>query len=102
MSFLLGSGVSVQSGIPTGRQLVWEFKKEIYCRETRTHRDLFSDLSLKTIKKNFNHILIVREIIPNCMILKSIRLILKDVTQMREIENYLSRILLRTRNHHWG
>lgn len=47
MSFLLGSGVSVQSGIPTGQQLVWEFKREIYCRETRTHKDVFSDLSLQ-------------------------------------------------------
>jgi hypothetical protein len=47
MSFLVGSGISVQSGIPTGGQLVWEFKREIFCRETRTHRDSFSDLSLQ-------------------------------------------------------
>lgn len=47
MSFLVGSGASVQAGIPTGRQLVWQFKKEIYCRETRTHRDSFGDLSLQ-------------------------------------------------------
>lgn len=47
MSFLLGSGISVQSGIPTGEQLIWEFKREIYCRETRTHKDMFADLSLE-------------------------------------------------------
>jgi len=47
MSFLVGSGISVQSGIPTGGQLVWEFKREIFCRETRTLRDSFSDLSLQ-------------------------------------------------------
>jgi len=47
MSFLAGSGISAQSGIPTGEQLVWEFKREIFCRETRTHRSLLSDVSLK-------------------------------------------------------
>lgn len=50
MSFLVGSGLSVQSGIPTGEQLVWEFKREIYCRETRTHKCLFSDLSSNEIR----------------------------------------------------
>lgn len=51
MSFLIGSGVSVQSGIPTGGQLVWEFKREIFCRETGTHKEAFSDLSLQRNQK---------------------------------------------------
>jgi hypothetical protein len=44
MSFFLGSGSSVQAGIPTGSALVWEFKKEIYCSVTKTSLEKFRDL----------------------------------------------------------
>lgn len=39
MDFFFGSGTSIQSGIPTGSGLVWDFKKEIYCSETGTSRE---------------------------------------------------------------
>jgi NAD-dependent SIR2 family protein deacetylase len=44
MAFFLGSGASIQAGIPTGSNLVWEFKKEIYCSETGTSLERFKDL----------------------------------------------------------
>ncbi|MDR1895223.1 MAG: SIR2 family protein [Prevotellaceae bacterium] len=44
MAFFLGSGSSIQAGIPTGSNLVWEFKKEIYCSETKTSPEKFKDL----------------------------------------------------------
>ena len=44
LDFFLGSGASIQSGIPTGQNLIWEFKKELYCSENDASRDLFKDL----------------------------------------------------------
>jgi hypothetical protein len=44
LSFFLGSGASVQAGIPSGSSLVWEFKKEIYCSITGTSQERFRDL----------------------------------------------------------
>jgi len=41
---LMGAGTSIQAGIPTGNNLIWEFKKEIYCSETNTHPERFKDL----------------------------------------------------------
>jgi len=56
MSFFLGSGASVQAGIPSGSSLVWEFKKEIYCSVTGTSQEKFRDLqseSNQTLLQNF-------------------------------------------------
>lgn len=44
MSFLLGAGCSVQAGIPSGAALIWEFKRELYCRENRVNIERFKDL----------------------------------------------------------
>ncbi|MDR0604750.1 MAG: SIR2 family protein [Bacteroidales bacterium] len=44
MAFFLGSGASIQAGIPTGFSFVWEFKKEIYCSKTGTSLERFKDL----------------------------------------------------------
>ena len=51
MSFFLGSGTSVQAGIPSGAALVWEFKKEIYCTETETSHEKFRDLQSESNRK---------------------------------------------------
>jgi len=52
IDFFLGSGASVQAGIPTGTGLVWEFKREIYCTENEVLLDTFKDLqSEKTQNK---------------------------------------------------
>lgn len=42
--FFLGAGASIQAGIPTGQDLIWVFKREIYCSETGTSREYFKDL----------------------------------------------------------
>ena len=44
IDFFLGSGASLLAGIPSGQNLVWEFKKEIYCSENNVSRELFKDL----------------------------------------------------------
>lgn len=44
----LGSGASVSSGIPTGRELIWHFKREIFCTDKGVHIDKFRDLQVET------------------------------------------------------
>ena len=44
IDFFLGAGASLSAGIPSGQNLVWEFKKEIYCSENNVSRELFKDL----------------------------------------------------------
>lgn len=41
----LGSGASFSSGIATGGDLVWYFKREIYCTENEVHHEKFKDLN---------------------------------------------------------
>lgn len=50
VDFFLGSGTSIQAGIPTGSGLVWHFKREIYCTETDTSREHFKDLQSNRVK----------------------------------------------------
>ena len=41
----LGAGASVSSGIKTGEQLVWEFKKEIFCEKNEISPNKYIELS---------------------------------------------------------
>lgn len=51
VSFLLGAGASVSSGIYSGGQMVWDFKRSIYCAEKNLKRQLYSDLSKKHLQE---------------------------------------------------
>lgn len=42
--FFLGSGASVQAGIPTGYSMTWAFKRDIYCTENRINPSAMKDL----------------------------------------------------------
>lgn len=42
--FFLGSGASVQAGIPTGYSMTWAFKRDIYCTETGVNPGAMKDL----------------------------------------------------------
>lgn len=44
IDFFLGAGASISSGIPTGGDLVWYFKRELYCTENGISHDRFKDL----------------------------------------------------------
>lgn len=46
IDFFLGAGASAQSGIPTGGELVWNFKRKIYCTENNISDKLYQDLKL--------------------------------------------------------
>ncbi len=51
IDFFLGSGASIQSGIPTGGNLVWYFKRELYCVENNISNELYKDLKLPSTQK---------------------------------------------------
>ena len=50
MSVLLGAGASISSGIMSGGQMVWDFKRKIYCYENRVPETLFSDMSKESVQ----------------------------------------------------
>ena len=50
MDFFLGAGASVNSGIPSGGDLVWYFKRLIYCNENRVSVEKYKDLYLPSTR----------------------------------------------------
>lgn len=51
MSFLLGAGASVSSNIPSGGQMVWDFKRMLYCTDNNIRTSLYGDLSKENVQK---------------------------------------------------
>ena len=74
MSFLLGAGASVSSNIPSGGQMVWDFKRTLYCTANKIRTSLYGDLSKE---------------IRNCGQQKNIRFILKNVIHQEVIESII-------------
>ncbi len=51
VSFLLGAGASISSGILSGGQMVWDFKRRIFCAEKNLKPQLYSDLSKEQLQE---------------------------------------------------
>lgn len=51
VDFFLGAGASIASGIPTGADLIWEFKRLIYCSECGVSTEKYKDLALPSTRK---------------------------------------------------
>ena len=51
ISMLLGAGASISSGIMSGGQMVWDFKRKIYCIENRVSEATFPDMSKETAQR---------------------------------------------------
>lgn len=51
MSFLLGAGASVSSNIPSGGQMVWDFKRNLYCAARNIRTNIYGDLSKESVQK---------------------------------------------------
>lgn len=51
IDLFLGAGASFSSGIATGGDLVWYFKREIYCTENEISQEKFKDLRSTTNRK---------------------------------------------------
>jgi NAD-dependent SIR2 family protein deacetylase len=45
IAWFFGAGTSVSAGMPTANDLVWEFKRRIYCSEQGYHLSFFNNLS---------------------------------------------------------
>lgn len=69
-AFFLGSGTSVQSGIPTGGQLVWEFKRRIYCNHYKIPIEKFSDLESDENRRIIQEFLVAQKVVPSEMSLE--------------------------------
>lgn len=50
LMWLLGAGASASSGIPTAREMLWEFKQALYVSQRRISLKLVEDLSNPTIR----------------------------------------------------
>ena len=50
IDFFLGAGASVSSGIPSGGDLVWYFKRLIYCNENSVSTEKYKDLYLRSTR----------------------------------------------------
>lgn len=55
LSFLFGAGTSVAGGMPSAWDLVWQFKRIIYCSEERYSLSLFKNLSDPTIRRQIQN-----------------------------------------------
>lgn len=53
IDFFLGAGASVGSGIPSGGDLIWYFKRKIYCDANHITHDEYKDLYLPSTRKTF-------------------------------------------------
>lgn len=51
MSFLLGAGASVSSNIPSGGQMVWDFKRTLYCTAQNLRTNMYGDMSKENVQK---------------------------------------------------
>ena len=50
VDFFLGAGASIASGIPTGGDLIWEFKRTLYCSECGISTEKYKDLALPSTR----------------------------------------------------
>jgi len=48
--WLLGAGASAAAGIPTARDMIWEFKQQLYVSQKRVSPKTVSDLSNASIR----------------------------------------------------
>lgn len=50
IAWLFGAGTSVSAGMPTATDLIWEFKRRIYCSEESIPVSLFSNLTDQALR----------------------------------------------------
>ena len=51
VDFFLGAGASIASGIPTGGDLIWEFKRTLFCSECGISTEKYKDLALPSTRR---------------------------------------------------
>src|SRR6266702_1790140 len=51
LMLFLGAGASASAGILTAADMIWQFKREIYCSETGASKEAFKDLHVESQRK---------------------------------------------------
>lgn len=64
MSFLLGAGASISANIPLGGQMVWNFKRTLYCTVNNIRTSLYRDLTKRNVQKWIQSYFDGREVYP--------------------------------------
>lgn len=91
VDFFIGAGASIASGIPTGGDLIWEFKRNIYCSECGISVEKYKDVALPSTRAMLQKYFDQKAHALYSMRLKSIRFILNNVITTRWPEKDLSR-----------
>ncbi len=55
IAFFFGAGTSVAAGMPSAWDLIWQFKRTIYCSEERYNLSFFNNLSDPTIRRQIQN-----------------------------------------------
>ena len=55
LSLFLGAGASIQSGVPSAGDLVWEFKRNLYCAVNKISEEYYKDLQSEATKTSLQN-----------------------------------------------
>ena len=55
ISLFLGAGASIQSGVPSAGDMVWEFKRKLYCTANKISEEYYKDLQSEATKTSLQN-----------------------------------------------
>ena len=55
ISLFLGAGASIQSGVPSAGDMVWEFKRKLYCTANKISEQYYKDLQSEAAKTSLQN-----------------------------------------------
>lgn len=55
LSLFLGAGASIQSGVPSAGDMVWEFKRNLYCTANKISEEYYKDLQSEAVKTSLQN-----------------------------------------------
>ena len=55
LSVFLGAGASIQSGVPSAGDMVWEFKRKLYCTANKISEEYYKDLQSEITKTSLQN-----------------------------------------------
>ena len=50
LSLFLGAGTSIQSGVPAANDMIWEFKRKLYCSNNKVSEECYKDLQSESTR----------------------------------------------------
>ncbi len=64
LMWLLGAGASASAGIPTARDMIWEFKQQLYVSQRRVSLQTVADLSNPAVRSRLQDFVTSQESFP--------------------------------------